>query len=120
MANEHLVKMQPRQLQDYIYILKEQGKPLHQIKTELLEEGVSEDQFNAAMALPAPALPTNAKQGMGTLVKGLLWFGGGAVLTLVSYNGASSSGGGTYLIATGPMIYGAILIVEGLVTGSKS
>jgi hypothetical protein len=48
----------------------------------------------------------------GMILKGALWLGGGLALTIVTYS--SAQGGGTYVLAWGPMIYGLITLVRGL------
>lgn len=52
------------------------------------------------------------------LLWGLLWGGGGGVLTLATYSAAASSeSGGTYYVFWGAMIYGAIRLIQALVSG---
>jgi hypothetical protein len=53
-----------------------------------------------------------------------IWIGlalsvGGLVLTIVTYANASDSGGGTYIIAYGPMLFGVLTLITGLVGASK-
>lgn len=49
---------------------------------------------------------------------GALWFGGGLLVTGISYAGAGK--GGTYVITTGAILYGIIRIVRGVVEYNKS
>ncbi len=44
---------------------------------------------------------------------GALWFGGGALLTIMTFASASQSGG-HYVLAWGPMIYGGIRLLKAL------
>jgi hypothetical protein len=45
----------------------------------------------------------------------------GIVITVVTYsNAASSPSGGTYVVAWGPMVFGAITVLRGLVGLTKS
>jgi hypothetical protein len=51
--------------------------------------------------------------------KHMLWGAGlaiiGFIVTMVTYSNASDSSGGTYLIWWGPMLFGVILFIQGLV-----
>ncbi|HEY3685732.1 MAG TPA: hypothetical protein VGL93_22060 [Streptosporangiaceae bacterium] len=54
------------------------------------------------------------KKGMRGLIVGALWFVAGLLITLYTYGQASSSGfGGVYIVAWGPMAYGAFRLVYG-------
>jgi hypothetical protein len=49
------------------------------------------------------------------MIFGLLWLLGGVAITVFTYNAATSSpGGGRYVLAYGPIIYGAITFLRGL------
>jgi hypothetical protein len=49
------------------------------------------------------------------LIHGALWFGGGALLTIVTCSAATEGGGGgRYVLAWGPMLYGAFRMMRGL------
>ncbi len=55
------------------------------------------------------------KMGSRNMLYGALWCGGGLLVTGITYSMASSgSGGGTYLISWGPVIFGAIQFFKGL------
>jgi hypothetical protein len=43
---------------------------------------------------------------------GGLWFGGGLALTLLSLMSAEGSGGGRYILAWGPMLYGGYRLLK--------
>lgn len=58
----------------------------------------------------AEAQESGETSNMGTILWGLLWLLGGAVITFGTYN----AGGSSYVIAYGPMIYGFITIIRGL------
>jgi len=50
-----------------------------------------------------------------TLTLGTLWFFGGLAVTIGSYSLAASSGyGGSYVIAGGAIVYGAVRVLRGL------
>ncbi|MER5756550.1 hypothetical protein [Streptomyces sp. NPDC002088] len=77
------------------------------------------------VAVPAPyhvASPeqraiweTKAKRGIGF---GAAWLIGGVLITVVTY--AQAQGGGVYLVAWGPVVYGIYRIVTGLLLLNKS
>jgi hypothetical protein len=48
------------------------------------------------------------------IVGGLLLFGVGAAITLLTQSAAEASGGGTYIIAYGPIVWGIIYLLKGL------
>ncbi len=50
---------------------------------------------------------------------GVALFVGGLMLTIITYGMASDSGGGTYLIAYGPMLVGVVTLITGLVGAAK-
>ncbi len=53
--------------------------------------------------------------GSRDLIAGLLWFGGGLAVTLITYNiAASSTSGGSFIIATGAIFYGGLRLLRGL------
>lgn len=54
------------------------------------------------------------RQGGKVMLFGALWCIGGIVVTAVTYQAASSSGGGTYFVAYGAIIFGAIQFFKGL------
>jgi hypothetical protein len=55
------------------------------------------------------------KRGGHDLLVGGLWFAAGLIITIWTYDAASSSpSGGRYLVAWGPMVYGGIRFVKGL------
>ncbi len=45
---------------------------------------------------------------------GFLWFGGGLLVTCLTYSLASNGGGGTYAVAWGPVVFGGIKMMRGL------
>lgn len=60
---------------------------------------------------------TKGKRGMGF---GAAWFIGGLLITLITYGNASGPSGGVYVVAWGPMLYGAYRIISGYFTFRKS
>jgi hypothetical protein len=57
-------------------------------------------------------------QGKKNMLYGALWFVGGSIATIVGYSSASS-GGGTYLVFWGAIIFGLIQFFQGLGQYSK-
>ena len=60
------------------------------------------------------------KRAMKQVAVGAAIFLVGLVITVATYSNASSSGGGTYFVAWGPMILGIIWVIRGLVAASKA
>jgi hypothetical protein len=58
--------------------------------------------------------------GAKNMLYGALWCIAGIVITAVTYNMASSGGGGRYIIAWGPAIFGAFQFFKGLFQFLKS
>ncbi|GAA2136945.1 hypothetical protein [Actinomadura napierensis] len=57
------------------------------------------------------------KRGMGF---GAAWFVAGLLITLITYSNASGPSGGVYVVAWGPMLYGAYRIISGYLMFKKS
>ncbi len=51
---------------------------------------------------------------------GIAWFALGLVVTIVTYSAANNAGGGVYIVAWGPMLYGVVSVVRGAMLISKS
>lgn len=61
------------------------------------------------------------KRGMTQIMIGVAIFAVGLVITIATYaNASNSSTGGTYFVAYGPMIVGAITVVRGLIALARS
>jgi hypothetical protein len=69
------------------------------------------------MTVPADTLAPNApgpaenEAGRRNMLMGALWFFGGLIVTIVTL--AAASGGGTYIIAWGAIVFGAIQFFRG-------
>ena len=61
------------------------------------------------IAARAPA----SAAGRSDMMNGALWGIGGAAVTLVTYQMAASHGGGTFMVAWGAMIIGALRFLRG-------
>ena len=51
---------------------------------------------------------------------GVAWFVAGLLITLITYSNASGSSGGVYVVAWGPMLYGAYRLISGYLMFKKS
>jgi hypothetical protein len=62
-------------------------------------------------------LETHGKRLIGF---GIAWFALGLIVTVFGYAAASDGGGGVYVVAWGPMLYGVVTVVRGARLISKS
>ncbi len=90
----------------------------------------SHDKVSAAQVTPPPARPrprgpielmhsqARARSANRDLTVGGAWLLGGVLVTIVSYSmAASNPRGGTFVVATGAMLYGALRLFRGFRTG---
>ena len=90
------------------------GASEQQIQSMLVEKGL--DQESAATVVSnLTRIRSEAirEAGRKNMVYGALWCIGGIVVTVVTYRAASS--GGTYVVAWGAIVFGAIQFFRGLV-----
>lgn len=102
--------------------LLEDGLSPAQVEDELIAQGTHPTQaravvdslgdYAAAQAEAQAVSDGGSGAGQGDLLVGGLFLVGGLVLTAVTY--AAASGGGTYLLAWGPMLFGLLRIMRGL------
>jgi hypothetical protein len=77
--------------------------------------------YTAPNQMPSASLAAVVrKRAMKQVVIGAVILIVGLVITIATYSNASSSGGGTYFVAWGPMILGVIWVIRGLVAVSKA
>jgi len=87
-----------------------------QVESQLLQQGLDPDSarrvvFDLTHAR-TKAINSEARSNM---LYGALWCVGGTVVTVLSFGAASSSpGGGSYVVAYGAIIFGAIQFFRGL------
>jgi hypothetical protein len=89
------------------------GRSIHTAVSTLVSAGVSErDATDFVIAASKRITDTRRKHAGKNILYGSLWCGGGLVLTMVTYGMAS--GGVSYVVALGMIIFGAIQLFRGL------
>jgi hypothetical protein len=84
------------------------------------QPGASGMQYQMPGPMPQGSLAAVArKRGMKRIIVGALIFVVGLVITVATYSSASS-GGGTYVVAYGPMIVGVVWVIRGIAAVSQS
>ena len=100
--------------------LKNQGMPAFAIKAKiastLVEKGIDGGRASViANSLPVGGVGHEAidssKNGMNRMVFGGLLCIGGILLTMITHSMAGSTG--YYIVATGPIIWGAVMFIKG-------
>jgi hypothetical protein len=83
--------------------------------------GPGQPGFAAVNQLPGQPIAAIArKRALRMTLIGLGIFVVGLIITIATYSAASSSGGGTYIVAWGPMIVGVIWVIRGLISMSRA
>ena len=111
------------QLSGHVATLLAQGQSQEKVAGILVEQGWEEETARTFVQSVGAALDDyrNSPEGRQALASkylkhigfGALWFIGGGLFTAITY-GAASSGGGTYVVAYGAIIAGAIEFCWGL------
>jgi hypothetical protein len=111
------------QLAGHIATLLSQGQSQEKVAGILVEQGWEEETARRFVQSVNAALEDyrSSPEGRRTLASkylkhmgfGALWFIGGGLFTAITY-GSASSGGGTYFVAYGAIIAGAIEFLWGL------
>ena len=106
------------------------------VKAELIEHGLSNEAAEKTVEIAAQLVATSGDvdsdaepvvrtwrnndtqdDGSSNVIWGVVLLLGGGMVTMFSYGGAVQAGGGTYILAWGPMAYGAVLLIIGLMRG---
>lgn len=89
------------------------GESDQEIKGMLVEKGLNQEAAAAVVAnLRKIRSEAIRKAGRKNMLYGALWCIGGIVVTAATYSAASD--GGTYVIAWGAILFGAIQFIRGL------
>lgn len=85
-----------------------------QMKSDLVDQGLSPaDAETVVTNVAAEMKKAKKKGGQKDMLYGALWCVGGIVVTIATYSAASN--GGTYVVAYGAIIWGAIQFFKGLI-----
>jgi hypothetical protein len=101
-------------------LLITQKKNVEEVSNALMQKGLDAQTASRVITELQSAV---AKQRKIRAKKDMMYGGGicilGLVITLVTYSIASSSGGGTYFVSWGAILFGAIQFFRGLINFSK-
>lgn len=90
-----------------------EGKSRHQIEADLMDKGLDQESASVVVTnLKNMKKEAEAGQGSKNMLFGALWCIGGIVVTAATYSAAS--GGGTYVVAWGAIVFGAVQFFIGL------
>ena len=82
--------------------------------TALVAQGLDLESATAVVTnLDHQVADTKKERAKKDVLYGALWCVGGIVVTAVTYS--SASGGGTYVVAWGAIIFGAVQLIKGVV-----
>lgn len=91
------------------------GTPPEQVVEQLLKAGMPRDPATALVAHVRSVMVEQAqKDAPGNMLWGSVWLFGGLLFTVLSYNAALASGGGSYAAASGAMVWGALQLWRGI------
>jgi hypothetical protein len=97
--------------------LVNEKKSPEETKKLLVENGLDEESANVVITkLQEEIITAKKDNGHKDMLVGALWCVGGIVVTAVTYSAAS--GGGTYVVAYGAIIFGAIQFFRGLINSN--
>lgn len=95
---------------EYAADLNEEEIPPEKIQQSLVKKGLDEE--SAARIVENLDTYTKDNRGRKKIISGALWCFGGIAVTLITHSMAS--GGGTYIIAWGAILFGVIEFFRGL------
>lgn len=107
------------QIYDYAasLVLKEK-KSYTETKAALIAQGIDEESASTIVTnLEEEINGAKKKQANKDMRNGALWCVGGIIVTAVTYSNAS--GGGTYVVTWGAIIFGAVQFFKGLFNASS-
>ncbi|MDP6634437.1 MAG: hypothetical protein QGG42_06040 [Phycisphaerae bacterium] len=102
----------------YTYAAEQMKKGVsdRRVESMLVEEGLDQEAAAVVVAnLSRMRAEAVGEAGRRNMLYGALWCIGGIVVTAATYSAAS--GGGTYVVAWGAIVFGAIQFFRGLFQG---
>lgn len=107
------------QIYEYAAMLMvNQNKSAHEAKSALIDQGLDEESASAVVTtLEQQINDAKREKANKDMIYGALWCIGGIVVTAVTYSNAS--GGGTYVVAWGAILFGAVQFIKGLVNAAS-
>lgn len=94
-------------------LMIKENKSAFATKKALIEQGLNEESANIVVSnLEQQIKSAKKSRANKDMLFGALWCVGGLIVTAVTYS--SASGGGTYVVAWGAIIFGAIQFFKGV------
>lgn len=115
---EQREKMDQQEIVNQIYgftadMLYNQKKSVEETKAALIETGLRAEDADVVIAnLQNQYKQEKREAGNKNMLYGALWCVGGLLVTILTYSAASD--GGTYVVAWGAVIFGAIQFFKGV------
>lgn len=115
---EQREKIDQQEIVNQIYgftadMLYNQKKSIEETKAALIENGLRAEDADVVIAnLQNQYKQEKREAGNKNMLYGALWCVGGLLVTILTYSAASD--GGTYVVAWGAVIFGAIQFCKGL------
>ena len=115
---EQREKIDQQEIVNQIYgftadMLYNQKKSIEETKAALIENGLRAEDADVVIAnLQNQYKQEKREAGNKNMLYGALWCVGGLLVTILTYSAASD--GGTYIVAWGAVIFGAIQFFKGM------
>lgn len=115
---EQREKIDQQEIVNQIYgftadMLYNQKKSIEETKTALIENGLRAEDADVVIANLQNQYKQEKREASNkNMLYGALWCVGGLLVTILTYSAASD--GGTYVVAWGAVIFGAIQFFKGL------
>jgi len=102
------------QVYDYaLNLMVNEKKSANETKISLIEQGLDADSATIVVTnLEKQIIESKKEKANKDMLHGALWCVGGIIVTAITYSAAS--GGGTYIVAWGAILFGAIQFLKGL------
>lgn len=93
-------------------------KSAHQTRKILIENGLDAEIAQTVVSkLDTQISKAKKEKANKDMIFGALWCVGGLIVTIVTYQAAS--GGGSYIVAWGAIIFGAVQFIRGMINASE-